>query len=85
MLTYLKNHFDSEYARKCVIEIIKNVVSEASLFHRVFSRESNAAQTDDYHDKKIKVRQVHHPVSSAPDPIPLLLFFHGLNMYHFIV
>jgi hypothetical protein len=67
--TYLKNHFDSKYAGKCVIEVIENVVSEASLFHRIFSGESDATQTDDYHDKKIEVRQVHHPVSSAPDPV----------------
>ena len=69
LLTYLENHFDSEDASKSVIEIVKDFISETTLLHRIFCGQGYAAQADDYHDEKIKVRQIDYPVSSTSNPV----------------
>ena len=68
-MTNLENHLHGEYAGERIIEIVENFISKAALLYRIFGGQRYAAQADDYHDEKIKVRQIHYPVSSASNPM----------------
>ena len=64
---YLEDHFHGEDAGEGVIKVIKNLVAETALLHRILSSQCDTAQADDDHDEEIKVRQVHHPMGTTPN------------------
>ena len=67
-LTYLQNHFNSKNTSESVIKVVENFIPEATLLNGIFRRKGDAAQTDNYHDEEIKIRQVHYPMSSSANP-----------------
>lgn len=68
MTAYLENHLYGEHSREGVIKVVQDLVPEAALLDGVFRCQCDAAQADDYHDKEVKIRQVHHPMCSTPNP-----------------
>lgn len=68
-VTYLEDHLNGKYTSESIIEIVEDLIPKAALFHRIFSGQGDAAQTDDYHDEEIEVRQIHHPVSGTSNPV----------------
>lgn len=66
-MVYLKNHFHSEDYGKHVIKVVQNLVPEGILVDWFLCGQRKTAGTDDDHNKQVKVAQVNHKMTKAPD------------------
>lgn len=61
----LEEHLDGKDAGEGVIELVQDVVSGRVLVNGVFGRKGHRTKAYDYHDEKIEVAEVDHPMGSS--------------------
>ena len=68
MATDLEHHLDGKDAGEDEVEGVEDAVARRLFMYGVFSSQSDAARTDDYHDEQVEVAQVHDEVTETTQP-----------------